>query len=134
MPIGPNIGLAGQGQPAQDGFFISIRFLPDPCGPEKKPRRGIVAFVGALVERAADRQLDVPAPGEERIGGEVDTAARNSIDALPPRPSSSCSGLNRPILTALQLAKILPPEFGPSPAAVLAPPRFQLTQLDARER
>jgi hypothetical protein len=40
--------------------------------PEKQPRRVIVAFARALVERAADRQLDVPAPGEGRTGGEID--------------------------------------------------------------
>jgi hypothetical protein len=39
---------------------------------KKEPRRVIVSFARALVERAADRQLDVPAPSEHRIGSEVD--------------------------------------------------------------
>src|SRR5271166_3009139 len=39
---------------------------------KKKPSRVIVAFARALVERAADRQFDEPAPREHRIGGEID--------------------------------------------------------------
>jgi hypothetical protein len=35
--------------------------------PEKEPRRVIVALACALVERAADWQLDVPPPSEYRI-------------------------------------------------------------------
>ena len=40
--------------------------------PKKQPRRVIASFTRALVERAADRQFDVPAPGEHRIGGKID--------------------------------------------------------------
>src|SRR5438128_548242 len=40
--------------------------------PKKKPRRVIVSFARALVERAADRQLDIPAPRQCRIDGEID--------------------------------------------------------------
>jgi hypothetical protein len=40
--------------------------------PKKRPGRVIVAIARALVERAADRQFDVPAPREHRIGGEID--------------------------------------------------------------
>jgi hypothetical protein len=40
--------------------------------PKKQPRWVIVAFARALVERAADRQFDVPAPREHRVSGEVD--------------------------------------------------------------
>jgi len=50
--------------------------------PKKKPRRVIVSFARALVERAADRQLDIPAPRQCRIDGEIDIDRRNSIDAL----------------------------------------------------
>ena len=39
---------------------------------EKEPRRVIVVLARTLVERAADRRLDVPAPGEHRMGGEID--------------------------------------------------------------
>src|SRR5580704_9189548 len=42
------------------------------CEPKKQSRRVIVAFARALVERAADRQFDVPPPREHRIGSEVD--------------------------------------------------------------
>src|SRR5271169_3583608 len=40
--------------------------------PKKEPRRVIVAFARALVERALDLQFDVPAPREHRVGGEID--------------------------------------------------------------
>jgi hypothetical protein len=40
--------------------------------PKKQPRRVIVAFSRALVERAADGQFDVPPPREHRVGGKVD--------------------------------------------------------------
>jgi len=40
--------------------------------PKKQPRRMVVAFARALVERAIDLQRDVPAPSEHRIGDEID--------------------------------------------------------------
>jgi hypothetical protein len=42
----------------------------------------MVAFARAIVERAADRQLDAPTPGEDRIGADIVSTARNSIDPL----------------------------------------------------
>jgi hypothetical protein len=39
---------------------------------KKEPRRVIVPFSRALVERAADRQFDEPAPNEDGIGGKID--------------------------------------------------------------
>src|SRR6516162_2749921 len=50
------------------------RALPAAVGHEakKKPRRVIIAFARALIKRAANREFDVPAPNEQRIGGKID--------------------------------------------------------------
>jgi len=77
-------GVGNKMREAADVFVVS-RF--EPIAPDhlhralfaavgdeakKQPRRMVVAFARALVERALDRQLDVPAPGEHRMGDEID--------------------------------------------------------------
>ena len=57
--------------------------------PKKQPRRMVVAFARALVERAIDLQRDVPAPSEHRIGDEIDIDIakqhRRAVPGFAPR-------------------------------------------------
>ena len=59
-------------QPITPDHFHGALLAPIREEPKEEPRRVVVAFTRALVERAVDRQLDVPAPGERRIVGEID--------------------------------------------------------------
>jgi hypothetical protein len=59
--------------------------------PKEEPRRMIIAVASALVERASDRQLDVPAPGEHWISGEVDVYGAKQASTRCPGSRSACS-------------------------------------------
>src|SRR5271169_3779415 len=58
--------------------------------PKKQPRRVIVAFARAIVERALDRQFDKPAPREHRISGEIDIDLAKTASTRCPGPDWEC--------------------------------------------
>jgi hypothetical protein len=136
--------LAGVGNEVREAadVFVLARFQP--IAPDhlhgallatirreakKQPRRVIVAFARALVERAADRQFDVPPPREHRVGGKVDIDMpkqhRSAVMGFEPHAGVENSGddvhaqflkdfkLSEPIIYPALAEKlgVLPPEL-----------------------
>jgi hypothetical protein len=90
------------------------RFSPRSVSNRRKSRRMIVAFSRALVERAADGQLDVPPPREHRVGGKVDIdmAKQHRCAVIGCEPNAQHPVLHREAHAHRRTG----PEFSMSPA------------------